>query len=147
VTPESNRPIEILLVEDNPADAHLTINTFRRGEAQPNITHVSDGEAAMDVLHRIGVHAMAPRPDLVLLDLNLPRKDGREVLAEVKADPDLRGIPVIVLSSSRAYRDVAQAYALQAASYLVKPVELDEFVRVIRAIEAYWLTSARLPMD
>jgi two-component system, chemotaxis family, response regulator Rcp1 len=139
------RPIEILLVEDNPGDVRLTMEALRDGKVRHNLRVVSDGVEALAFLRHEGAHGDAPRPDLILLDLNLPRKDGREVLADVKGDPALRAIPVVVLTTSRAEQDVLQAYALQANGYVTKPVELDRFLEVVKAIEDFWLTVATLP--
>ena len=140
-----SRTIDILLVEDNPGDVRLTIEGLAEGNI-PNRLHVArDGVEALEFLRRDGAFADAVRPDLILLDLNLPRMGGREVLARLKADPDLKAIPTIVLSTSRAEQDVSQSYALQANCYIAKPVDLDAFIRVIKAIEDFWLTTAILP--
>jgi chemotaxis family two-component system response regulator Rcp1 len=139
------RPVEILLVEDNPADVHLTVEALRDAKVHNNLHVASDGEEALAFLRRRNGYKEAPRPDLILLDLNLPRKSGREVLADVKADPDLRQIPVIILSTSSAEDDVTSAYDLAANCYVTKPVDLDEFIGVVRAIDSFWLSLARLP--
>ncbi|HWP29423.1 MAG TPA: response regulator [Chloroflexota bacterium] len=139
------RPIEILLVEDNPGDVRLTIEALRDGKIRNNLHVARDGVEAMAFLRREGPYANAPRPDLILLDLNLPRKDGREVLAEIKADARLRTIPVIVLTTSAAEQDVVQSYNLHANCYITKPVDLDQFITVIRSIEAFWLMIVTLP--
>ncbi len=139
------RPVEILLVEDNPADVQLTVEALRDAKVHNNLHVASDGEEALAFLRRRNGYAEAPRPDLVLLDLNLPRKSGREVLAEVKADPDLRRIPVIILSTSSNDDDVASAYDLAANCYVTKPVDLDEFLGVVRAIDSFWLSLVKLP--
>jgi chemotaxis family two-component system response regulator Rcp1 len=139
------RAIEILLVEDNPGDVRLIQEALREGKVWNNPHVVNDGEAALDFVYKRGVYADRPRPDLVLLDLNLPRKDGREVLAVMKGDPDLRRIPVVVLTTSREEEDVLRAYNLAANCYVAKPVELDEFMKVIRMIEDFWFTIVALP--
>jgi CheY-like chemotaxis protein len=141
----SGRPLEILLVEDNPADVRLTQEAFRDGKIHNKLVVAKDGVEAMDFLRRRGKHADAVRPDLVLLDLNLPRKDGREVLAEVKADPVLMRIPVVVLTTSRAEMDVLKTYDLHANCYVVKPVDFDQFIHVVQSIENFWLTAVTLP--
>ena len=138
-------PIEILLVEDNPADVRLTREALKESEVRNNLVVVADGEQALAFLRREGEYADARRPDLILLDLNLPRKDGREVLADVKADPDLRRIPVVVLTTSAGEEDVLSAYDLQAACYITKPVDLDQFINVVRSIEEFWMTTVKLP--
>lgn len=137
--------VEILLVEDNPADARLTREVFEGGRLSTHINTVGDGEEAMAFLRREGAYSQSPRPKLVLLDLNLPRKDGREVLQELKADPALCRIPVIVLTTSAAESDILHSYDLQANCFITKPLDLDEFFEVVRAIEDFWLTTARLP--
>lgn len=139
------RPIEILLVEDNPGDVRLTIEALRDGKVRNNLHVAKDGVEAMAFLRREREHASAVRPDLVLLDLNLPRKDGREVLAEIKVDPELKTIPVVVLTTSRAEQDVLQSYQLQANCYISKPVDLEQFITVVRSIEEFWLTIVTLP--
>jgi CheY-like chemotaxis protein len=135
--------IEILLVEDNPADARLTREVLGGQKIWNRLTIIPDGVGAMAYLRREGEFSGARRPDLILLDLNLPGKDGREVLAEIKNDPDLRRIPVVVLSSSILEEDVRMAYGLQANCYVVKPADIDEFIRVAAAIEEFWLKVAR----
>lgn len=137
--------IDILLVEDNEGDARLAIESMRDSKIRNALHHVRDGEDAMALLRRQGVHAGAPRPDLILLDLNLPRKDGREVLAEIKADPDLRRIPVVILTASSADEDIVKAYDLHANCYITKPIHLDQFLKVVRSIEDFWLTIVKLP--
>ncbi|PZS36195.1 MAG: response regulator [Pseudonocardiales bacterium] len=139
------RPIQILLVEDSPGDVRLTEEILRDAKIANDLHVVNDGEQAMDFLRSAGAHAGAPRPDLVLLDLNLPRKDGREVLAELKTDSELRRIPVIVLTTSSADEDVLRSYDLNANCYITKPIDLDEFISVVRSIEAFWLSIVRLP--
>lgn len=142
---ERVKPFEILLVEDNPGDVMLTQEAFQEGKLAHHLSVAADGEEAMNFLCRRGTHAEAPRPDLVLLDLNLPKKDGREVLAELKNDPELRRIPVIVLTTSEAERDVWHAYTLHANCYLTKPLQMSDFFRKIRLVEDFWLSVVRLP--
>lgn len=137
--------VNILLVEDNPGDVLLTREAFREGCYLPNLSVVEDGEEALQFLRRSGKYADAERPDLILLDLNLPRKDGRELLAEVKQDPELRLIPIIVLTTSEAEQDVRRAYKLHANCYLTKPLEMDTFMRKVRSVEDFWLSVVRLP--
>jgi CheY-like chemotaxis protein len=141
----SGRPIEILLVEDNPEDAALTIETLREGRIRNHITLVEDGVLAMDFLRRKEPYTLAPRPDLILLDLQLPRKNGREVLTEVKEDRDLKRIPVVIMTTSSAEQDIFESYNLHANCYLTKPVELDDFIEVVRKIENFWLSVVKLP--
>jgi two-component system, chemotaxis family, response regulator Rcp1 len=136
---------QILLVEDSPSDVELTIDAMREARVANELSVVSDGVEAMAFLRRTGRYADAPRPDLVLLDLNLPRKDGKEVLAEIRADEGLRPIPVAVLTTSKAEADVLRSYQLGANCYITKPVGLVEFLEVIHAIEGFWLTIVRLP--
>ena len=143
--PKESRPVEILLVEDSPSDTDLTIEAFQEGKIPSNLSHVEDGVEAMEFLGRKNSYSDAPRPDLILLDLNLPRKDGREVLAELKSDPDLRTIPVVVLTTSKDDQDIYQAYRLQANCYIAKPVDFEQFVKVVRAIEHFWLEVTTLP--
>jgi CheY-like chemotaxis protein len=139
------RPFEILLVEDNPGDVGLVREALRESKLLHRLSTAKDGEEALSLLRRQGVHQEAARPDLILLDLNLPRKDGREVLAEIKADPELRRIPVAVLTSSAADEDVARSYDLHANCYVTKPVDFEQFVRVVRAVEEFWFTVVKLP--
>jgi two-component system, chemotaxis family, response regulator Rcp1 len=141
----NGKPIEILLVEDNPGDVRLTMEALRGGRVRNNIHVVEDGVQAIDFLRRQGNYGDVPRPDLILLDLNLPKKDGREVLAEVKQDPALKRIPVVILTSSAAEQDILQAYDLAANCYITKPVELDQFLRVLKSIEDFWLVIVKLP--
>jgi len=140
-----NRPIDILLVEDSPSDTELTIEALREGNLNNRLSHVEDGVEALEFLSRKNSYAQAPRPDLILLDLNLPRKDGRELLAELKSDPDFRTIPVVVLTTSKADQDILRAYQLQANCYITKPVDFEQFVDVVRSIEHFWLEVATLP--
>ena len=145
MTPSAGRPIEILLVEDNPGDVRLTIESLRETKVRNNLRVARDGVEALAMLRREGPHAEFVRPDLILLDLNLPRKDGREVLADIKADPQLRTIPVVVLTTSRAEQDVLRSYELQANCYITKPVDIEQFMTVVRSIEDFWLTIVTLP--
>jgi CheY-like chemotaxis protein len=138
-------PIEILLVEDDPGDVLMTQEALAESKVANNLHVVSDGEAAMDFLHRRGEHEGAPRPGLVLLDLNLPRMDGREVLAEIKGDEALRRIPVVVLTTSEAEEDILRSYDLHANAYVTKPVEFEQFVYVVRQIDDFYISIVRLP--
>jgi len=142
---ESSRSIEILLVEDNPGDARLTIEAMREAKMRNRMHVVEDGVEAMAFLRRQGRYGEAPRPDLILLDLNLPRKDGREVLAEVKADPALKRIPVVILTTSRAEEDVLRAYDLHANCYVTKPVDLAQFMKIVSQIDEFWVKVVTLP--
>jgi len=142
-----SRPIDILLVEDNPGDVRLTREALREGKIRNNLHVARDGVEALAFLRREGAHANAPRPDVVLLDLNLPRKSGREVLSEVKQDPALRKIPVVILTSSEAEEDILRAYDLHANCYITKPVDLDQFIKVVKSIEDFWFTVVKLPPE
>jgi chemotaxis family two-component system response regulator Rcp1 len=144
-TPAARGLIDILLIEDSPTDAELAREVLREAKARSNLFVVRDGEAAMAFLHSRWPYHDSPRPDLILLDLNLPRKDGREVLAEIKRTEGLKEIPVVVLSASPADEDVANAYANRANAYIRKPVDLDEFVKCVKLLEAFWLSTVRLP--
>lgn len=137
--------IDILLVEDDPDDAHLTREALKDGKVRNTLHHVKDGVEAMEFLRREGRYAQSPRPDLVLLDLNLPRKSGYEVLAEVKADAALRPIPIVVLTTSETDEDVLKTYGLNANCYITKPVDLDQFFKVVQSIEDFWLSIVKLP--
>jgi two-component system, chemotaxis family, response regulator Rcp1 len=139
------RPIEILLIEDSPADVRLTREALRDAKVRNNLHVVGDGDEAMEFLEQRDRHAAAIRPDLILLDLNLPRKSGREVLEEVKRHPELRRIPVVVLTTSQAEEDIMRSYDLHANCYIQKPVDLDRFITVVRSIEDFWLTIVKLP--
>jgi chemotaxis family two-component system response regulator Rcp1 len=139
------QPVEILLVEDNPGDVQLTREALEEGKVKNHLHVVSDGVEALEFLRRRGRHEGAVRPDLVLLDLNLPRKDGREVLAEVKEDPELRRIPVVVLTTSDAEADIVRTYELHANCYIRKPVDLEQFLEVVKSIDDFWLTVVKLP--
>ena len=139
------KPIEILLAEDSPGDARLTIEGFKDAKVKNNITVVEDGMEALAYLRHEGPYANAALPDLILLDLNMPKKDGREVLAEIKADEELRRIPVLVFTISNAEKDILEAYDLQASAFITKPIDLDEFITVVRSLEEFWLTIVKLP--
>lgn len=141
----SLKPIEILLVEDNPGDADLAREALEHSKILNRLSVVDDGEKALDFVRRNGKYAQAPRPDLILLDLNLPRKNGREVLAEIKSDEDLKRIPVVILTASKDEEDILKSYNLHANCYITKPIDLHQFVRVVRAIEDFWLTIVKLP--
>jgi len=141
----AGKPIEILLVEDLHEDAALTMDTLREGRIRNNVTRVEDGVQAIEFLRRINGYAGAPRPDLILLDLQLPRMNGREVLAEIKSDPKLKRIPVVIMTSSSAEKDIFESYNLHANCYVTKPVELDDFIAAVRKIEDFWLTIVKLP--
>ena len=138
-------PIEILLVEDNPADVRLTTEALKEERVYNNLHVVTDGVEAMAFLRKEGKYAKAVRPDLVLLDLNLPRKDGREVLKEIKEDESLKTIPVVVLTVSKAEEDILKSYKLHANCYISKPVDLNQFIKVARSIQDFWLTIVKLP--
>ena len=141
----SGRPIEILLVEDNPGDVRLTIEGLKDSKVRNKLHVARDGVEAMEFLHREGPYSGASRPDVILLDLNLPRMDGREVLAAIKSDAKLKTIPVVVLTTSRAEQDVLRSYELQANCYITKPVDLEQFITVVRSIEDFWFTIVTLP--
>lgn len=141
------RPIDVLLVEDSPTDVLMVREALHDSEIPIHLHVAQDGAKALDFLHQRGEHAGAPRPAVVLLDLNLPRKDGREVLAEIKADPDLEMIPVVVLTTSRAHEDVHECYRLRSNCYVTKPVGFGNFQRVVRAVEHFWLRVATLPVE
>jgi len=141
----SIHPIEILLVEDNPGDVRLTMEVFKEAKIHNNLHVAVDGIEAMTFLHREGKYSKASRPDLILLDLNLPKKDGREVLAEIKNDPLLRSIPVVVLTTSKAEEDILKSYDLHVNCYITKPVDLDQFIEIVKGIEDFWLTIVKLP--
>lgn len=139
------RLIEILLIEDNPGDVRLTQEALSEGKVLNNLSVVTDGEEGLAFLRREGRFAKAPRPDLILLDLNLPRMDGRELLQTIKEDPDLKVIPVVILTTSQDEQDVLKSYNLHANCYVVKPVDLEQFMGIIRTIEGFWLSVVRLP--
>jgi CheY-like chemotaxis protein len=139
------KPIEILLVEDNPGDVRLTQEALKDGKVLNHVSVVGDGEEALAFLRRQGRHAGAARPDLILLDLNLPKKDGREVLAELKQDPALKRIPIVILTTSADEGDILKSYDNHANCYITKPVDLDQFLKVAKAVEEFWLTMVKLP--
>lgn len=144
---EFSKPIEILLVEDNPGDVRLTTEAFKDGKVHNNLSVVGDGVEALAFLRKEGKYVKAVRPDLVLLDLNLPLKDGRQVLEEIKADPNLRRIPVVILTTSQAEEDILKAYSFNANCYINKPIGFDEFMHVVQSIENFWLTIVKLPTE
>jgi CheY-like chemotaxis protein len=143
--PLIGEPIDILLVEDNPGDARLAMEALKDAKVSNTLHWVKDGVEAIQFLRCEGDHADAPRPDVILLDLNLPKKDGREVLRDIKADPDLKRIPVVVLTVSSAEEDVLKSYDLHANCFISKPLDLDRFIEVVRSIEDFWLAIVRLP--
>ena len=145
--PESQKPIEILLVEDSPGDAALTREALLEAKVHNHLHVVVDGDAALAFLRRTGPYQDVPRPGLILLDLNLPRKDGREVLAEIKADDRLKRIPVVVLTTSQSEADILRAYGLHANCYITKPVDFAQFVQVVRSINEFWFTVVQLPQS
>jgi CheY-like chemotaxis protein len=140
-------PIEILLVEDSPGDVRLTVEALRDGKVLNNLSVATDGVEALAYLHQSGPYANAPRPDLILLDLNMPKKDGREVLAEIKSDESLRRIPVVILTTSQAEQDIVKSYDLHANCYITKPVDFDQFISVVQSVEDFWLTMVKLPPE
>jgi CheY-like chemotaxis protein len=137
--------IEILLVEDNPGDVDLAREALAGGKVRNTLHVVGDGEQAMDFLRHKGKYAGSPRPDLILLDLNMPKKDGREVLAEVKSDEDLKCIPVVILTTSKSEEDILKTYNLHANCFITKPIDLHQFIKVVQAIEDFWFTIVKLP--
>ncbi len=139
------KPIEILLIEDNPGDVRLTREALKENKVHNNLFVVEDGVEALAFLRKENQYANSPRPGLILLDLNLPKMDGRQVLAEIKADPKLKRIPVVVLTTSEAERDIFETYNLHANCYVTKPIDLDQFITVIKAVEGFWLTIVKLP--
>jgi CheY-like chemotaxis protein len=139
------RPVEILLVEDNPGDVELTQEALAEAKVSNRLHVADDGAKAIDFLFKRGEYAAAPRPDIVLLDLNLPKKDGRQVLAEIKTDPRLSGIPVVILTTSQADEDIIRSYQLHANCYINKPVDFKQFLKVVKSIEEFWLTVVKLP--
>ena len=140
------RAVEILLVEDNPADVRLTVEAFKEGTVRHKLSVARDGVEALDILFRRGIHNQAVRPDIILLDLNLPRKDGREVLQTIKADQTLRRIPVVVLTTSSAEEDILRSYDLHVNCYITKPVDMERFIEVVRTIENFWFNIVQLPV-
>ena len=141
------RPVEILLVEDNPGDVRLAEEALKEGKVSNNLSVVGDGTEALVFLRREGRYTDATRPDLILLDLNLPKMDGRQVLAEIKQDPHLKRIPVVILTSSAAEQDILKAYDLHANCYISKPVDLEQFIKVVKSIENFWITIVELPPE
>ena len=139
------RPIEILLIEDNPGDVDLTKEALLDAKVRNRLHVVDDGAKAIDFLFKRGDYADAPRPDIILLDLNLPKKDGRQVLAEIKAEPQLADIPVVILTTSQAEEDILRSYQLHANCYITKPVDFKQFLKVVKSIEEFWLTIVKLP--
>jgi CheY-like chemotaxis protein len=144
---EASRPIEVLLIEDNPGDANLTKLALEESKIRINLNVVQDGVEAIKYLRREDMYETVTIPDLILLDLNLPKKDGREVLAEIKADRLLRRIPVVVLTTSQAEEDILRAYNLFANCYITKPVDFDRFVKIVQSIEEFWFTIVKLPSE
>ncbi|MEC4682164.1 MAG: response regulator [Nitrospirota bacterium] len=142
---EFGRPVEFLLVEDNPGDVRLTREALRDSKVRNNLNVLGDGMSAMAFLRREPPYEEALRPDIILLDLNLPRMDGREVLSQIKADPSLKRIPVVVITSSEAEEDILKTYDLHVNCYVTKPVDLDQFIKVVQSIETFWLTIVQLP--
>ena len=141
----SLHPIEILLVEDNPGDSRLAKEALKESKLKNNLYIAEDGVEALNFLYRTGKYSKMPRPDLIILDLNLPKKDGREVLAEIKNDDNLKRIPVVILTISKAEEDILKTYNLHANCYVTKPLDLDQFMKVVRSIEDFWLTIVKLP--
>ena len=141
------KPIEILLVEDNPGDARLTREALAMSKVRNHLSYARDGEEAMAFLRRQGEYSHAPLPDLILLDLNLPRRDGREVLEDIKGDPQLKHIPVVILTSSQAEEDIIRSYQLHANCFITKPADLDQLSKVVEGIEQFWFTLVRLPPE
>ena len=139
------KPVEMLLVEDNPGDARLAMEALKDAKVNNNLNWVKDGVEAMTFLRRQGEYTDAPRPDVILLDLNLPKKDGREVLADIKGDDDLRRIPVVILTVSSAEEDIMKTYNLHANCYIQKPLDLGQFIEVVKSIENFWLSIVKLP--
>lgn len=143
----NDSPLKILLVEDNPGDVRLTLEAFKEGKVNTDISVVNDGVEAMAYLYREGQYANAQKPDIILLDLNLPKKDGYEVLAEIKQDSNLKRIPVVILTTSEAERDILQTYYMHANCYITKPVDLEQFITVVKSIETFWINVVKLPTD
>jgi two-component system, chemotaxis family, response regulator Rcp1 len=141
----SLKPVEILLVEDNPGDVRLTIEALKEGKVTNNLRVAKDGEEALDCLYLRSSFSKGPRPDIILLDLNLPKKDGREVLKIIKTDDKLKQIPVVVLTTSKAEEDILKSYDYHANCYITKPIDMNEFLKVIRMTEDFWLTIVKLP--
>lgn len=141
------KPVDILLVEDNQGDVRLTQEALKDAKLAVNLHVVNDGMEAMSFLRRRGQYAASPRPDIILLDLNLPKKDGREVLTEIKSDPDLKRTPVVIVTTSQAEEDIVRTYDLHANCYVTKPLDLAQFVIMVQSIEHFWLTIVKLPTD
>jgi chemotaxis family two-component system response regulator Rcp1 len=141
------KPIEILLIEDNPGDVRLTQEAFNDGKMSNTLHVVPDGLEAIEYLFKRGKHKNAARPHLILLDLNLPKKDGREVLAEIKGDPELRRIPIVILTTSKAEEDIIKTYDLHANCYITKPVDVQQFFKIVKCIEDFWFSIVRLPAE
>jgi chemotaxis family two-component system response regulator Rcp1 len=144
-TEQLGRPVEILLVEDNPGDVRLTAEALQDGKVWNRLSVAPDGVEALAFLRREGTHVAAPRPDIILLDLNLPKKDGRQVLAEIKSDTDLRRIPVVILTTSKAEEDIVKTYDLHANCFITKPVDFVQFLNVVQAVEDFWFCVVKLP--
>jgi len=140
-----NKAVQILLIEDNPADARLVVEVLKDSKIKNKIHVIEDGVTAMDYLHRDGEYEDSSRPDIILLDLNLPKKDGREVLKEIKEDPKLKCIPVVILTTSSTREDINQTYSNHANCFITKPVDFDQFLKVVQSIEDFWLTGVKLP--
>lgn len=140
---ENLKRIEILLIEDNPGDARLTQEALKDGKVKNNLSIIYDGEEAMDFIYKRNKYKDAVRPDLIILDLNLPKKNGREILAEIKEDEDLKTIPVVILTTSKAEEDIIKSYQLHANCYLVKPIDLNKFFELVKSIEGFWLTLVK----
>jgi CheY-like chemotaxis protein len=143
----NGRPIEVLLVEDNPGDVRLMVEALKDAKVNNNLSVANNGETAMEFLRHEGDYSGAPTPDLIMLDLNLPKKDGREVLMEIKEDPDLKHIPVVVITTSGAEEDIIKSYRLHANCYITKPVNFEQFIKVVHSIEEFWLTVVKLPKN
>ncbi len=141
----NNKPVHILLVEDNPGDVRLTLEAFKVGKIKPNLSVVKDGDEALTFLYKLDEYNNAPRPDLIILDLNLPRRNGREVLEEIKKHRNLKRIPVIVLTTSQAEDDIRNVYDLHGNCYILKPIDFDQFIDVVDSIENFWLNTVKLP--
>jgi CheY-like chemotaxis protein len=147
INTDSGRPVKILMVEDNPDDVDLTIEALKDGKIRNEMYVVNNGVDALAFLRKEGEYEGMPRPDVILLDLNLPKKNGREVLAEIKSDPDLIMIPVVVLTTSEAEEDILKAYKLHANCYITKPVDFEQFIKVVKSIEQFWFSVVKLPRD
>jgi len=141
------KPVEILLVEDNPGDVRLTIEALKESKIINNLNVVTDGEEAIKYLNKQGEYSDKPRPELILLDLNLPRKDGREVLAEIKQDEKFKRIPVVILTTSQAEEDILKTYNLHANCYITKPVDIDQFIKVVKSVGDFWFSIVKLPVN